>query len=155
MNFSNVFFEQVGVSNQNTRLNAFQFAAKIHEVSISLSLSAMVLNYVQYELLNGRGVPLGSLLAPFQVNNLGSLWSPGVWATGYASGMKRRRFLLLAIIVLSVLLASIVGPASAILMAPSLSYWDTKSPLPDPGQYWTKEFRTPLRFYIMASESTL
>jgi hypothetical protein len=100
----------------------------------------MVLNYVQYELLNGRGVPLGSLLAPFQVNNLGSLWSLGVWATGYASGMKRRHFLLIAIIVLSVLLASIVGPASAILMAPSLSYWDTKSRSPTPDNIGRRSF---------------
>jgi hypothetical protein len=90
-----MFYEGVGASNQNVRPNALQFA-KMHEVTISVSLSAMILNYIQHELLVGKGVPLSSLLAPFQVNNLASLWRPGFWATtGGADGMKLRRFLLL------------------------------------------------------------
>ena len=160
LNFSNLFFEDVGVVNQNIRLNSLQCAAKIHEVLISLSLSAMVLHYVQYELLNGKGVPLGCLLAPFQVNNLASLWNPGFWATtGPAGGMKLRRFLLITIIGISVLLATIVGPSSAILMVPSIGSWNYKidKSFADGGIYVSGSNKTtrPPEYYIMASESTI
>ncbi|KAE9364944.1 hypothetical protein N431DRAFT_517787, partial [Stipitochalara longipes BDJ] len=123
INFSNVYFEPPGVSNQNARLNSLQFAAKMHEVLITISLSAMVLHYIQYELLHGRGIPLGSLLASFQVTYLGTLWSPGLWATSSADISRVRRLLLTIFIVLALLIGATVGPASAILMVPSLDYW--------------------------------
>jgi len=147
--------------NQNIRLNGLQFAAKIHEVLISLSLSAIVLHYVQYELLHGKGVPLGCLLAPFQVNNLASLWSTGFWATtGRAGSMRLRRFLLITIIALSVLWPTIVGPSSAILMLPSIGSWNYNidSVLQGYKQAWVLDpykATTPPEYYIMASESMI
>lgn len=113
----------MGSSNQSARLNALQFAAKMHEILIVTSLSAIVLNCVQYELLYGRGVTLGSLLVGFQITDISSLWSPGLWATVFASGLKIRRFMLILLVVLAVVLGAVVGPASAILMLPSIDWW--------------------------------
>ncbi|PMD61079.1 uncharacterized protein K444DRAFT_662262, partial [Hyaloscypha bicolor E] len=123
LNFSNVYYEAVGASNQSARLNALQFAAKMHEILIASSLSAIVLKHVQYELLQGGGVTLGSLLAGFQVTDVSSLWSPGLWATVYASSLKTRRFRLVILVIVMVLLGAVVGPASAILMLPSVDWW--------------------------------
>lgn len=144
INFANIFFEPPGLPNQNTRLNALQFAAKTHEVLINVSLSAMVLHYVQYELLHGRGVPLGSFLASFQITYLGTLWSPSLWATAFAGVSKARRFLLVSIIVLALIVGATVGPASAILMVPSLDYWNHTSMRSDGP-----------RFFIGTNESNL
>lgn len=149
LNLSSVFFEPVGVSNQNARLNAIQFAAKLHEVSVTLSLSAIVLNYVQYQLLNGRGVPLSSLFAPFQISNLSSLWSPGLWATNSVKDFSLQSFLLVAIIVLSIILCATAGPASAILMMPSLGYWVT------PTHFHEKPSNTLVNYFIEAPPSSL
>lgn len=154
LNFRNLFFESVGASNQNFRFNSMQFAAKLHEVSINFSLSTIVLNFIQYELIHGKGVPFGSLFAPFQVNSLSSLWSPGLWATSGADGSKLRRFLLITIIIISVILASIVGPASAILMMPSLGYWNEQI-LPEYNIQAGDGRKKPLRYFIGAPFSSL
>lgn len=153
LNFSGIYYEPTGVSNQNARLNTLQFAAKLHEVSITLSLSAIVLTYIQFELLQGSGIPLGSLLSAFQVNNLSSLWSPGLWATTFARGLNLRRFLLVAIVILAVTLGAIVGPASAILMVPSLGYWNDQLPVYTQPSWWTNNEK--LRYFVCASESSL
>ncbi|CZR57718.1 uncharacterized protein PAC_07607 [Phialocephala subalpina] len=158
-NFCGVFFEPVGASNQNARLNALQFAAKLHEVLIAASLSAVILTCVQYETLHGRGVALGSLFASFQVTDVGSLWSPGLWATGLASGIQGRHFLLVLLVVLTVILGAVVGPSSAILMLPSLGYWDYRFPAAFPSYYSDSEYLVPfsrdLRFFVGANISSI
>jgi hypothetical protein len=153
LNFSNLYFEAVGSSNQSARLNALQFAAKMHEILIVTSLSAIVLNCVQYELLYGRGVTLGSLLVGFQITDISSLWSPGLWATVFASGLKIRRFMLILLVVLAVVLGAVVGPASAILMLPSVDWWSYQPRLE--GQWFENyDIKNP-RYFIGANESTL
>ncbi|KAF7898798.1 hypothetical protein EAE99_012377 [Botrytis elliptica] len=93
----------------------------MHEILISASLSTMGLSLLQYEILNG-GIPLGGLLAGFRINDLGSLLSPDLWAIG-THGTKK--FLLPALTLsLLTILAAICGPASAILMLPSLGWWE-------------------------------
>ncbi|KAE9369263.1 hypothetical protein N431DRAFT_510776 [Stipitochalara longipes BDJ] len=153
LNFSNKFFELPGIPNQNARLNAIQFAAKLHEVSITLSLSAIILNHIQYQLLNGRGVPIGTLFAPFQISNLSSLYSPGLWMTGYTNDSRLYPFLHMIIIVISIVLASIVGPASAILMMPSLGYWN--QPFNFPYSVTDHTNNTTTRYFVKNSVSNL
>ena len=135
INVSNTYFEDPGVPNQNTRLNALQFAAKVHEVLITVSFSAIVLHYIQYELLHGRGVPLGSIFASFQVTNLGTLWSPGLWAIASARVPKARRILVVGITIIALLVGATSGPASAILMVPSLGYQNSSSRFTPDGIY--------------------
>ncbi|KAF5877908.1 uncharacterized protein Bfra_000071 [Botrytis fragariae] len=123
LNSLEVYSDSIGsdVDNLNARLNALQFAAKMHEILIGASLSTMGLNLLQYEVLNG-GIPFGGLLAGFRINDLGSLLSPDLWAIG-TRGTKK--FLLIALTLsLLTILAAICGPASAILMLPSLGWWE-------------------------------
>ena len=162
LNFSYTFNESIKPSGQNVRLNAFRFATKMHEILIVTSLSAIVLNYVQYEILHGRGVPLGSMLAGFQITDVSLLWSPGFWATALTGGLKARHFRLTVLIVLMVLLGAIVGPASAILMLPCLSYWDCQSILAKNLSYYSMFLSNDdtlhsynSRFYVGANTSTL
>ncbi|KAK0099603.1 hypothetical protein ONS96_008103 [Cadophora gregata f. sp. sojae] len=99
LNFSQIYMESagstylqsVGAKDQNARLNALQFAAKLHEISIIASMSAIMLHCVQHKLLRGDGVPLGSLLAGFQVSNPASLWGPGLWASACSGSNRSRR----------------------------------------------------------------
>lgn len=156
LNFSNVFYQPVGASNQNISFDILQFAAKIHELVITASFSAIVLYYIQYELLHGRGVPLGSLLAGFQVTDIGSLWSPGLWATGFATcgGKRIGSMMIVVLIVLTVILGVAVGPASAILMLPSVGWWNYQISNLYGDQYGFHNSTTP-RFLIFANKSTL
>jgi hypothetical protein len=151
LNFSQVYVGDIGVVNRSAQLNALQFAAKLHEILIAASLSSIVLHCVQYELLHGEGIPLGGLLAGFQVTNLGSLWSPGLWATISIGAAKARRALLAILIVTLVTLVAIVGPASAILMLPSLDWWEFQMGDVEMPSLTINE----VRMFIGANESTL
>jgi hypothetical protein len=151
LNFSQVYAGDVGASNPSAKLNALQFAAKLHEVLMAASLSSIVLHCVQYELLHGEGVPLGGLLAGFQVTDLGSLWSPGLWAITFVEGEKFRRVLLAMLVATLVILVAIVGPSSAILMLPSLDWWEYQYTAFEGYPYTNNE----VRIFIGANESTL
>ena len=152
LNINEIYFEPIGAYGQKNSLAALQFAAKTHEVSITLSLSAIILDYVRYELLRGAGVPFGSLVAAFQVTNLGFLWSPGIWATAFAPGSGAHRHFLVAAIVLAIMLSATVGPASAILMVPSIGFWKHSVAKSDNTLYSNL---TNLIFFIGAAKSDL
>ncbi|KAF7959201.1 hypothetical protein EAE96_002716 [Botrytis aclada] len=153
LNSLEIFSDSIGpdVDNLNARLNALQFAAKMQEILISASLSTMGLSLLQNEILNG-GIPLGGFLAGFRINDLGSLVSPGLWAVG-SRGTKKLLLIALTLALLTIL-AAICGPASAILMLPSLGWWEvsvTQVLEPLVGSATTSK---PL-FFIGANESSL
>ena len=154
LNFSTDFWRPVGSPDQKARFNALQFAAKIHEVLIGASLSIVLLSCVHYELLRGRGVPLGSLFAGFQISDLRSLWHPQLWATLLSHDARIRPVLLGLITALLVVLGAIVGPSSAILMLPSLDWWEAAIPKSEAGLGFQKN-PVSSEFYIGAGSSTL
>ncbi|KAE9363295.1 hypothetical protein N431DRAFT_524226, partial [Stipitochalara longipes BDJ] len=96
-----LFFFPLGTPNQNLKLNALQFAAKLHEVTIVASLSIVAIHCVQYELLRGKGLSLGGVLAGFQVTDLISLWSPGLWNRCLTPGFRTHRIRFVLLIILS------------------------------------------------------
>ncbi|KAF5870086.1 uncharacterized protein Bfra_010232 [Botrytis fragariae] len=128
LNASTVYATSIGVgtANVNAGLNGLQFAAKIHEILIGASLSSMVLSLVQYIIFQA-GVPIGSLFIAFRITDLTSLSSPEFWASLTADrsldGRTSLGFLCL-LTVFSTILAAVSGPASAILMLPSLDWWN-------------------------------
>lgn len=107
----------------NSRLNGLQFVAKVHEILLGASLSAMILSLVHHSILR-QGIPLGGLFVAFRITDLGSLLSPELWAAGGFGHDFKRRVLFVAISLLVMIVAAICGPASAILMLPSLDWWD-------------------------------
>jgi hypothetical protein len=75
VNLASPFLEDAGAQEQNLRLNALQFAAKLHEIFMAASLSLVAINYIEYELLTGRGLPLNSVLAGFQITSFSSIFT--------------------------------------------------------------------------------
>jgi len=69
LNGLQVFWDTQGLSTSdiNLRLNALQFATKLHEISAVASVGAVVLDLVRRLLLRKSGLPLGGVPAGFQV----------------------------------------------------------------------------------------
>ncbi|TGO47997.1 hypothetical protein BOTNAR_0498g00040 [Botryotinia narcissicola] len=121
----------------------------------------MVLSLVQHRIFQA-GVPIGSLFIAFRITDLTSLSSPEFWAALTAErsleGRTSLGFLCL-LTVFSTILAAMSGPASAILMLPSLDWWnfpfskdsfppgrDFRPWLPNKSSYPTGTFRAETNF---------
>lgn len=138
-------------ANLNAQLNTLQFVSKMHEISIGASLSTISLSLLQYEILNG-GIPIGGLLAGFRISDPGSLLSAELLATG-TRGTKKFFFITLALSLLTIL-AAVCGPASAILMLPSLDWWEVY--VTQTLESWARSAtKSKLLFFIGANESLL
>ena len=102
----------------------YQFGAKAHEICIEASLSAIVFSYVRYELMLGGGIPFGALFSGLQVSQASYLWSMEFWGTVSSRTISlESKVRLLVVVTVSVFLAAIAGPSSAILLVPRLDYW--------------------------------
>ena len=102
----------------------YQFGAKVHEIFIEASLSAIVFSYVRYELMLGSGIPFGALFSGLQVSQASYLWSMEFWGTVSSRSVSlKSRLRLLVVVAASVFLAAVAGPSSAILLVPRLDYW--------------------------------
>lgn len=115
-----------GPLGQDTQKFAgLQFAAKLHELVILSSVTAIVLTYIRKIILYGDGLPFGALFAGQQFRDLSFLWSAELWAT--IRQRKRRDRIqfnsFIALLVTSTLLSVSVGPSTAQLMRPRLDDW--------------------------------
>lgn len=107
-------------------LNSLQFASKVHETLMIVSLSKILLHHVRYRLLSStdQGLSLGLVTSPFRLLDLTYLWSQEFSAAWWG---KRR---ISSSDVISIfahiylfILAAVLGPASAISMLPRLGEW--------------------------------
>ena len=115
---------QLYVGPYLNNINLLQFAAKLHELTMQASLAAILFTYISYELALGVGLPFGALFSSLQITQISYLWSLEFW--GSISSTKipiRRRLSLLVVILITILLAATVGPASALAMIPRLENW--------------------------------
>ncbi|KAI4212950.1 MAG: hypothetical protein LQ349_009315, partial [Xanthoria aureola] len=108
-------------------LNYMQFAAKLHEMAMQSSLAVIVFCYVRHVLFSGDALPIGALLSGLQLTQISYLWSMELWGIASSKIPLRRRIGVMSMIIIAVLLASTVGPSSAILLIPNLSYWPAGS----------------------------
>jgi hypothetical protein len=117
--------ELTGKNGQDDeKLAALQFTAKLHELLMLASIGTIVFTYIRRELAFGDGVPFGAIFAGLQFQNISLFWSLEFWGTLYAHFSKRRKkFSLIAIIVVCTILGVSVGPSTAVLMRPRLDYW--------------------------------
>ena len=102
----------------------YQLLAKIHEIMMQASIAAVVFCCIRSELALGSGIPFGLLFSGLQITQISYLWSMEFWAS-LTSGIPRtyRRYFLLLLIPLSILLATVCGPSSAVLLVPRLQDW--------------------------------
>ncbi|KAJ0160767.1 hypothetical protein CTA2_7378 [Colletotrichum tanaceti] len=102
--------------------NVLQLAAKIHECLIVASLSSIALAMFRRRLITD-GVRLGFLTGSYRVGDLGYLGRPAFWRQGL-DVLEPWEILLSGFLVFSTLMSTIVGPASAVLIIPTLGWWD-------------------------------
>jgi hypothetical protein len=114
-----------GASGQDDqKLGALQFAAKLHEILMLASLGEIIFSYIRRELVFGDGVPFGAVSAGLKIDKMSFLYSPELWGVLRAKwGKKWNRWILSLILIISTLLGISVGPSTANLMRPRLSDW--------------------------------
>lgn len=100
-------------------LTAIQFAAKLLEVLIQASITAVVLAYVRNKVLDTAGFPIGGIIAPYRTTDISSLWSLELWGCLSTQCISlRTRAVLCGLLPSAVILAALVGPSTAVLMIP-------------------------------------
>lgn len=105
----------------NNALNALQFAAKIHEALIILSLADILMGRINYHLSNkGDSLPLGFLASPLLLNSpFLYLISSELWSPILSSGVRDKRHKITGVmILLTAVLCIAASPLSAITMIP-------------------------------------
>jgi hypothetical protein len=106
------------------KLGALQFAAKLHEILMLASIAAIVFGYIRKELLFGEGIPYGAVSAGLKLDSLRLLYSPELWGVFWARWEnKHKKWCLSSLLIFSVLLGTTVGPSTANLMRPRLGDW--------------------------------
>ena len=127
LNARGVYWQDLGLSNQNAKLQALQYAAKAHEMIMAASLTAIVVYQIRSDLSGPKGVPFGFLTAGFQLNDPWFVFTKKFFggATARASSIGWSRFSRLTyLLILGFALTSVVGPSSAVAMIPRLDWWD-------------------------------
>ncbi|ETS75583.1 hypothetical protein PFICI_12527 [Pestalotiopsis fici W106-1] len=103
----------------STVLTTLQFAAKALEILMQTSLGMILMSFIRSQLFGDSGLPLGSLLGPYSVNDVAYLWSLEFWG-GLVSKHARigQRLVIGLVIAALIILASLVGPSIAVLLIP-------------------------------------
>jgi hypothetical protein len=95
-----------------------QFVAKAHEILMQASIGIVMLAYMQFLLCSGKA-PFGALFSYYNISQLAYLFSPefsAVLTTPNFRGPLKIGFILF--VPFSILLATTVGPATAIALQP-------------------------------------
>jgi hypothetical protein len=119
----------------NEMRNALQFAAKIHEGLIIMSLTNIVLHRLRFLLLQGQGVPLGLLSSPFQLATPLYFMTLEFWGAVGASLNGVAGISTVLLVGVSLILAMAIGPFSAIVMLPSDGLWNVPRSYPGMAEY--------------------
>lgn len=110
----------IGLNPPNS--TTLQFVAKLHELSMQVSIVEVIFCIVRTEAIHGF-VPLGALSGALQATQLSYLWSLDFWSmfhfdTNTSRERKVRRVFMVAAIPALLVLTALVGPSSAVLMIP-------------------------------------
>jgi hypothetical protein len=151
INFATVFFSPLGTANQTLQINGLQVAAKVHEVTFIASLSIIAIDFVQYELLRGKGLSISGVLAAFQLTNLINLWSRGLWDRCCTTGFRVQRIQFVVLVAFLMIMTLILGPSSSILMLPTVGWWDIRASIMIDGG----SEHGPVSFFLYGNDSLI
>lgn len=101
--------------------NVLQLVAKLHELLIVASLSSIALAMFRRSLIT-VGVRLGFLTGGYRVGDIAYLKSAAFWRQGVAMS-NFWDVLLPGFVFLATVMSTIVGPASAVLLVPTLGWY--------------------------------
>lgn len=125
LNFAGYYIgsELAGWNNQDSaKVNALQFVAKFHEVTMMSSLTVIIFTMLRRKLVSEKNVPLGALFSGFEFANVQYLWSRELWGS-IGPMAKACGWLYVFSLVLATFIVPLIGPASALLMIPRLDDW--------------------------------
>jgi len=109
---------------RTNELSALLFAAKVHESLILASLFHIVYYHIRRGLLSTHGIPFGYLVSAFQLNSPFYLVSSSFLAPFFRYRPTTIRSLgLVALLLVTFVLAALVGASSGIVMLPKLGWW--------------------------------
>lgn len=118
------------ISQDDQKLAALQFTAKLHELMLLASIGTIIWTYIRWALIYGTenksatGIPFGVVFAGLGFNSISFLWSLELWGFIYQRWYGgRKKWQLLVLIVICCLLGASLGPSTAILMIPRLGDW--------------------------------
>lgn len=117
--------ELTGISNEDSeRFIGLQFAAKLHELTINASLTAVIFSFVRHQLAVAGGLPFGALFTGLQFQEISFLWSMELWGAARARFLKLQvRLAIILLVVICAFLSVSAGSSSATLMRPTLDDW--------------------------------
>ncbi|KAF6808213.1 hypothetical protein CMUS01_13943 [Colletotrichum musicola] len=102
--------------------NVLQLVAKLHELFIVASLGSIALAMFRRSLVTG-GIHLGFLTGCYRVGDLAYLKTAAFWRQGFGWS-NVWGVMLPGFLVFATLMSTAVGPASAILLVPSLGWYE-------------------------------
>lgn len=111
--------------SQSVMAGLLQFSAKLHEVCILASLSSIAIDIIRRRLLVSRGVPFGFVMGGYRFGSASSIFGGSFWGP-FMDAIRRRKFGLFGLgllLGLGTIYANAIGPASAVLMVPTLNWW--------------------------------
>jgi hypothetical protein len=101
----------------NSIRNLLQLAAKVYELLVIASLGALTIKVYKHQLVESR-LPLGLLTGAYRVGDVPYIFGRVFWrAVGKTYG------LLALLVFVNTILATLVGPSSAILLVPELDWY--------------------------------
>ena len=123
---------QLNKNDRNT-LGALQFVAKALEVWFIMLASFLVYDLAMIISHKEGGLPVGLMLTHLEFSNVENLWNPAFWLSAFSDSgstderCKRTRRLLFFCFFTAFLtaLANLMGPASAVLVLPTLQWIET------------------------------
>ncbi|KAI9862175.1 MAG: hypothetical protein M1824_001556 [Vezdaea acicularis] len=101
-------------------LAVFQMCAKLQELLMIISMTPVIIQVIRHQLLHGDGLPLGLVASGFTFTRLSSMRSRAMytWKGLQTGSAKAQRTLVVLSIFVITALATVAGPASAVLMLP-------------------------------------
>jgi hypothetical protein len=139
LNFSNVYWADednwkekwfLFNLNQQDTFNALQFAAKLHEIFVAASVSAMTMHVVRRKLIGKSGLPFGLVVGAYQIGSAEYFKSKSFTVPLFKSIARSQwNVVFVAVLVgVSVVYVNMIGPASAALLIPTLDWYPVKDP---------------------------
>ncbi|KAL1591705.1 hypothetical protein SLS60_011704 [Paraconiothyrium brasiliense] len=110
--------------DDSVKLVGYQIAAKMVELLCVASIARFILAFVRHELISPRGIPFGILASSLDFSHVTYPLSHEFWSVILAPTMQTyRRALFVLVLGLSTILATLIGPTTAVLLQPRLGWW--------------------------------
>jgi len=107
-------------SSTDTIRNALQLVAKLYELVVVASLATLTLKVFKRQLVESK-LPIGLLTGAYRVGDIRYIFSPS-----FVVGLNSPNTLLAVLLFVNTMVATLVGPASAILMVPELDWYPAR-----------------------------